>query len=365
MSESIDTNSFHDSLQQAPDYMARINALPSPDEFETRLTTDFWETITQSTSPPQIFNYAEIPAEGQALIGRDDSSDAISEHPWWLATFDWTASFAGEEITLRGDGLDQFGEHFDRERTTLHRPKIRDEYDFISPVDVVKILQEIRAELSEIEANESSSMPRLPDELFCIKNNVLYMTDLFNDWIDELSTLLPAIGPTPTAVYLAHTGTEAESGADVLFDELYDTMSAFGLFKTSQGSNSAVRQFTSLLEIEMLFDRVIPADSQFDTLNPLEFQLYRTAFSVLNTDDEYIQKLYNQVLRSDPGHLEQGERGRFTRVACGTPVILTPSNQPRLMTLQTYAQSTNNTGYKDYNDRRRDIKRLYEIIVEG
>lgn len=342
----INEFSFARSIDQVDRYLARLQDLPTQTEFEEKVTQGMWKAVTEQPDPPSKVKYTELPEQAHGLIGTYENENGVTE-PWWLKGFDWKASFGGESVTLRGNGLETFAGNFDRERTLIHRPTFRSEnprgHTFF--IDAYGALESIRTNLEErITPASGASFPTLPESVFVVEKGLIKPTDTFGKWVDEFLSLLPGIGAEPTALYLAHTGTSFEAAKSALSEELFEKVDTAVSFNRR---SNIVSEFDTILGLSRVFDRVIPVDESCENLSGLQYQLYKGFFEAFDTQDEIAREIFDTVRRKEPTTLDNVGHGVFTRIACGTPLIRHLDDRPKLMSVSMYAPTTNKSGYMD------------------
>lgn len=358
-SNGIQRKSFTNSLNKVDSYLGKVKYLPSADEFQKNIEESFWQALTQKKDPSESYKYNELPNRVHSLIGTYDTEDGQTE-PWWLREFKWQASFGDESIILRGEGLEIFESKFDRENTILHRPEFGNSIDPRPVVKALKGLNEV-PNLLDVHVGErgENSNLKLPNDLFTVSEGLVEPTDAFGRWLDEFLQLVPGVGAEPTALYLACTGTSEDSvESSALSEDLYTSLHRLGLIQERSTQSKLVRQFDKVLQLSRVFNRVIPCPQTYDTLSGLQYQLYNAFIETTDLSDDFAEELIDSATRGHISKLEDGERGLFSRVACGAPIIL-ESNRPVLMSVSTTypkRSSVLNYGSQEY----RDLRSLFE-----
>lgn len=337
----IEESSLLRSLDRVDEYLARLQQLPTKLEFEETVEQDLWEAVTGQSDSPSEVRYIELPELAHSLIGTHEGENGPVD-PWWLRDFDWKASFGGEEVKLRGNGLETFAENFDRDRTVVHRPAL--EADHIS--NALDALNNIQSKLEDrIGPIPDVRFPDLPDSLFVVKEGLVEPTTAFGVWIDEFLALAPGFDPEATALYLAHTGTSREAIESALDEKLAERLGELLAFEYSRNEPDIVEKFDDVLSLSRIFDRRIPVDDKYTELSGLQYQLYRGFLETVEPADGYARNLFENAMERTPPELETGEATPFTEVACGTPLIRYSDNRPKLMSVDMYAPPSN-SGYK-------------------
>jgi len=359
---NIGNFSLVESLSKVEGFLGRLQQLPPKNEFVDSVENGFWEAVTKQENPPSVVKYVELPDISHTVIGTFEE-DGMQIDPWWLCEFDWKAEFGGEEITLRGDALQSFSDNFDRDRTVLKKPTFRENRygtDDCSLLVVYDALLSIREELeNHIDGDSSREFPDLPHDKFAVKEGRVVVSNSFDDWIESLLQLFPAIGSEATALYLANTGTPRSAAESALEPELFSQIDRLGIVQDKRYNRTYVNEFEKILDNSRVFNRIIPTDDQLTDLSGLKYQLYRGFLETFEPAEEYTSGLFERATRRTPPKLEDGELGVFSRVACGSPLILANSRRPQLMTVPIY--SVNTSGKSGYQSGEyRQIKMLFE-----
>jgi hypothetical protein len=352
----FDQSSLVDSLQRVDHFLAQVADLPDSSAFAETVETNFWETVTGRSDPPAEIYYTELPDVARSLIGRYDGDDGPID-PWWLREFTWTATFGGESIELRGEGLETFANNFDRDRTVIHKPELVEPREETRILATIEALKEIGDVLSErIDPDPINSQVQLPTSLFTVSEGLVEVTPEFDTWIDRFMSLLPGTGAEATALYLAHTGTSTESLDSAIDGELREQVRRLQLGYDSNRTPELVRQFDTILDMSMVFNRQIPSSS--DRLSGLQYQLYRGFLESAAPSGNFVEDLFERAMRRTPPKIDPGEGGIFTRAACGTPLILY-NRRPKLMSVGMYSPKTSgSSGYS--STEYRNLKDLFE-----
>lgn len=343
----ITESSLVEGLSQADEYLVRLQQLPSKQEFKNKIEQKLWRTVTAELEPETEIPYTHLPEIARSLIGTYESEEGSAE-PWWLTEFDWKVSSGSTKITLRGEDLETFSENFDRDLTQVHKPELRKSSGFVlETLDALKNIQSWLESHIDVSTTDAS-FPELPDEVFIVKEGRIELTNEFDDWIDEFLELSPGIGPEATALYLAHTGTSREAAETALGEELFEYADRVGSFGQVNASNSPyqprpVIEFDKVLKLSSVFNRTIDAPER---LYGLQYQLYRGFLEVFDPQDDYTRGLFRRITNEEPERLEDGEEARFTRVACGTPVIRYADRRPKLMSVSMYSPKSGDEGYQ-------------------
>jgi len=347
----FEESSLVESLQRAEHLLARILSLPSASTFDESVETDLWKTVTGKADPPNKVPYTDLPDVSHTLIGTYETEDGPVE-PWWLREFTWTASFGGESIELRGDGLQTFATKFDRERTMIHKPELATVTEGTRVSAAFEALKTIGDELdTRIDPMPGISPPSFPDSLFTVSEGLIELIPEFEDWVDHFVSLLPGIGAEATALYLAHTGTSAEAVDSAIDGELLEQIRRLELSYDKNRTPELVRRFDEILGLSSAFNREFPNPS-YDRISGLQYQLYRGFIESHGSPETVVEDLFDRAMKPTPPKLDEGEQGIFTRAACGTPLILY-ARRPRLMSFDMYSPATSgSSGYFDrsYND---------------
>jgi hypothetical protein len=285
--------------------------------------------------------------------------------PWWLEEFNWTAEFGGETLTLRNDELEPFAENFDRNRTRIQKPRFREDTHGTERRSLYTIhgeLIKVRSELqNHIDAKSEASFPDFPKTLFDVEQGRVVVSDEFDKWIDSFLKLLPALGSEATALYLANTGTSRSSAETAIDSKLFEKLDQIGVIQDSGYNTSYVRPYNSILEATEVANRRVPNGEDNSNLAGLEYQLYRSFIESFNPPDKQTAELFNNATQNTPPKLNKGKLGAFTRVACGSPLLLSNSSRPQLMTVSMYSVNTHgSSGYMKGSDKYRSIRRLLE-----
>lgn len=355
-SPNIEEYSLLGSLDRIDEYLGRLQQLPTKSEFAETVEQDLWEGVTGQSDPPSEVRYVDLPERAHSLIGRYEGEDGPVD-PWWLRDFDWKASFGGEEVMLRDNGLETFAENFDRDRTAVHCPSLKSGHT--SGSKVLDELNNIQSQLEDrIDPISDVAFPNLPDSLFIVKEGLVEPTTAFGEWIDEFLALAPGIDPEPTALYLAHTGTSRKAIESALDEELVERLNELLAFEYPGHEPEIVEQFDHVLPLSRIFDRRIPVDNKYNGLSGLQYQLYRSFLETVEPADGNAPNHFESAMEGTPPELETGEETPFTRVACGTPLIRYADDRPKLMSVSMYAPKSNNSGYMD--PEYRDLETLFE-----
>ncbi|MFB6187007.1 MAG: hypothetical protein ABEI86_09110 [Halobacteriaceae archaeon] len=355
-------NSFSESLSRIDQYLGSLQQLPDNSTFKNAVEDDLWRAVTQQSNPQSDIKYSELPEVGQSLFGRFEENGERLD-PWWLHEFNWRAEFGGEELTLRNDELDTFAENFDRNRTYIKQPRFL-EQTFRTEQRSLHVVHDqlltIKTELEKhIEADSTFGFPEFPETLFEVEQGRVGISDDFDNWIDSFLELLPALGSEATALYLANTGTSRSSAESALEPELFEQIDRLGVLQDSGYNQEYVKPYNTILEGTWIANRRIPNGEGDSELAGLQYQLYRSFIETFEPADESTSKLFNNAMKHTPPKLNEGELGAFTRVACGSPLILSNSRRPQLMTVSIYSVNTSGkSGYQSNNYRA--IRRLFE-----
>ena len=348
-------SSLIESLDNIDQYLARLQQLPTPSEFAETVEDDLWRVVTEQSNPSDEVQYTDLPDTAHSLIGRYETDDGSAD-PWWLKEFIWCASFGNEEIQLQGDNLDLITDTFDRDRTLIKKPELRDSYHVRGALEAFDAIENKLG--SRVIPASDISFPNLPDSLFIMKEGLLKPTDEFGEWIDQFLSLAPGIGPEATALYLAHTGTSEEAAQSVLDQELFENVADPVDFEDTSYGSGMMTDFKKVLRMSMAFNRVIPVDDAYDGLSGLQYQLYKGYLETNDPRDEFVQQMIDSAIRKVPEKIDRGEQGLFTRVACGTPLLLYDDRRPKLMSIAMYSPKSNSSGYSDGSYT--DVKKLFE-----
>ena len=107
-----------------------------------------------------------------------------------------------------------------------------------------------------------------------------------------------------------------------------------------------MNDFKKVLRMSMAFNRVIPVDDAYDGLSGLQYQLYKGYLETNDPRDEFVQQMIDSAIRKVLEKIDRGEQGLFTRVACGTPLLLYDDRRPKLMSIAMYSPKSNSSGYR-------------------
>ncbi|WP_338739407.1 hypothetical protein [Haloplanus salilacus] len=359
---NITEDSFSESLSRIDEYLGRLQHLPAKSTFKSAVEDDLWRAVTQKSNPSSEIKYDELPEVAHSLFGKFEE-DGERLDPWWLHEFDWTAEFGGEQLTLRNDELESFAENFDRHRTLMQKARFREETFRTEQRSLYVIhdqLLTIKTELEKhIEADGTSAFPEFPEKLFNVEHGRVVISDKFDDWIDSFLELLPALGSEATALYLANTGTSQSSAKTALEPKLFEQLDRLGVLQDSGYNHTYVNPYETILGASWIANRRIPNGEGDSELAGLQYQLYRSFIETFEPADESTAKLFNDAMKSTPPKLNEGELGAFTRVACGSALILSNSRRPQLMTVPIYSVNTSGkSGYQSNNYRA--IRKLFE-----
>lgn len=360
-SADIDENSLAESLDRVNRYLGRLQQLPSESTLKNTIEADLWRTVTKQSDPPPEVKYSELPDISHSLIGKVER-DGEESDPWWLREFDWKAEFGGEELTLRGEAINSFAENFDRNRTVIKKPRFSGQKHYNTQHRTLlfthETLQQIRSELEKyIDADGSDSSFELPETLFQIQEGQVVLTESFDEWIASFLQLLPAFGSEATALYLANTRTSKAAAESVLDEQLFNHLDRLGIVQEHGYNDTYVDEYNNILHSSSIANRTIPSDAE-NELYGLQYQLYRGFLGTFEPTNDYTVSLFENATKRTPAELDTGELGLFTRIACGSPAILSKGKYPKLMSLQTYAKTTGESGYM--NSQYRTVRRLFE-----
>jgi hypothetical protein len=360
--DEVIESSFSESLSRIDEYLGRLQELPGKSTFKSAVEDDLWKSVTQQSDPPSEIKYDELPEVAHSLFGKVEENEEESD-PWWLNEFNWTAEFGGETLILRNDELETFAQNFDRNRTLIQKPRFREETIRTEQRSLYVIheqLLQVRTELEEhIDVDNTATFLDFPETLFNVEQGRVVISDEFDEWIDSFLGLLPALGSEATALYLANTGTSRSAAETVLDSELFKKVDRLGILQNSGCNKNYVKTYNTILEATEVANRRIPNGEDDSDLTGLEYQLYSSFIETFEPANESTAELFNSATQRTPPKLNKGELGAFTRVACGSPLILSNSRRPQLMTVPMYSVNTSgSSGYKD--NEYRSIRRLLE-----
>lgn len=357
----LSANSFSEGLSRIDRYLGQLQQLPSVDAFKEAIESALWREITEQSDPPSEVRYSELPDISHSLIGQLEIEGKTVD-PWWLREFDWKAEFGGEELTLRGDAIESFVENFDRDRTVIKKPSFSEKKYNTQHRTLLfanESLHDIRSELeNHIDGDSSDSFPKLPGHPFQIEEGRVVLSDRFDEWIESFLELMPALGSEATALYLANTRTSSSALESVLDDELFHHLDRLGIAQEQRYNQVYVNKYNCLLRSTTIANRTIPTDGNTE-LSGLQYQLYRGFLGTYEPSNDYTVSLFDNATKRTPAKLDDGEVGLFTRVSCGSPVILSNSQRPKIMSLSIY--SVNTSGKAGYQNKQyRAVRRLFE-----
>lgn len=358
---NITEDSFYESLCQMNKYLGRLQCLPAKSAFKNIVEDKLWRAVTQKPNPSSEVAYDELPEVTYSLFGKVEE-DGEQFDPWWLREFNWVAEFGGEELTLRDEKLKSFAENFDRNRTLMQKPKFvkKTSTDQQSLHMIHNQLMRVKTELEKhIEADATPAFPELPETFFKVKQGCIMITDKFSECINFFLKLLPALGSEATALYLSNTGTSRSSAETALKPELFERLDQLGVLQDSGYNRNYVESYNNILETTRIANRRIPDGEGDSQLPGLQYQLYRSFIGTFNSTDESIVKMFDKAMKHTPPKLNEGELGAFTRVSCGSPLILSNGRRPQLITESVYSASTSGKSGYQFNDYRA-IKRLFK-----
>jgi len=347
------------SLDNVDQYLARLQQLPTPSEFAETVENDLWRVVTEQSNLSDEVQYTDLPDTAHSLIGRYETDDG-SDDPWWLKEFTWCASFGDEQIVLLGDKLDSFSDNFDRDRTFIKKPELRDQPSNTHVLGALEAFHTIEELLStHVNPASSVSFPHLPDSLFIMKEGLLKPTEAFGEWIDQFLSLAPGIGPEATALYFAHTGTSEEAAQSALDQDLFEKVKETVEFEYTTYEPKIVSEFDTILGMSRAFNRIIPIDDSYDGLSGLQYQLYKGFLETTDSGDEFVQQIFDSATKKVPRKIERGEQGLFTRAACGAPILRYDNSRLKLMSIDMYSPKTSgNSGY--YTASYRDVRKMFK-----
>lgn len=358
----ITKNSFLECISSIDEYLGALQQLPDRSSFSSAVEDDLWETVTKQSNPPSEIAYNELPEVTHSLFGKIEE-DGEKFDPWWLQEFKWTAEFGGEELTLRDDQLESFAENFDRNRTLTQKPEFSERTYGTEhrSLDIIhEELLRIKTELEKhIEPDNTTVFPKLPETLFAVEQGKVTLTDEFTNWVESFLELIPPLGSEATALYLANTGTSRRSAETALGQELFEELDRLRVFQNSGYNQNYVNPYNKILDSTRILNRRIPTGEEDSELTGLQYQFYRSFIETFEPADESTAELFNSASQRTPRKLNDGELGGFTRIACGSPLILSNSMRPRLMTVSMY--SVNTSGKSGYMSASyRTIRRMFE-----
>lgn len=343
--ETLDVNQFQN-------VGSKIAGLPTPDGFREQVEDDLWETFTGSnTLESDRMEYCDLPEESKSVIGYVEEEDGDQFTPWWLRSFEWTASSRGEELVLEkewnSNELSKF-ENFDPDATIIHKPKLRDE----TILAVLEAFGELHDALDErIGIEHESSELKLPSNIFEIGDKSVRTTGEFESWFNSLLRSCPPIDDELTSLLMINTGVRREAVNDMIPAEILDRIDKLGFSDGEIFERDYHNPLMRVMEIQGVFDLTVPESEKSDDLGGLEALLYRKWTENFDGDREEGNEWIERASDWNPDELEEGKEPMFGRIAFSIPLRL-KQGRPVYTTCSVYSQHGPQFGYENRGNKR-------------